>query len=134
MSPSDQILAQTLHMYVCMYIYIYIWVNSPKQIQKTSNSKWISYQIPLNLQVKNLLYPPSELWLHKSICNPPLEKSAAELHVVTSNDVKPIAFSMARLMWRWAMPTFNWKLCNVNWALFSKGMLLTLTTLRPWSI
>lgn len=48
------------------------------------------------VDVKNLPFPPLS-FRHRAICNPPLDRPVAGLHVSASLDVKPPAFQSAML-------------------------------------
>ena len=57
MSPSDQILAQTLHMYVCMYVCIYLfiseWIHQNRSKKHQTQSE---YRIKSPLTCKSKTY------------------------------------------------------------------------------
>ena len=66
---------------------------SKNKVFKIENfpNPWLISQIP------TLLTPLS--FPHWAICNPPLDKLVSGLHVGTSLDVRPAAFSSVRLAW-----------------------------------
>ena len=85
-------------------------------------STFVKKQIPVTFKSKT----DSTQFAHKAIYNPSLERLVAGLHLVTSSDIKPLCTFFDQTHLKVGDASFqSINPCNVNWVLFSKGVLLT---------